>query len=177
MKKEILRKVIATAVTAILFFVLGKLSVATKIDSIYISWQYALQSAVAAMSGPVVAMISGLIGHFLIDVTYAGPEWGWILATVVFGGITGVLMKDIDYRKDSKKTVLIRYNIAHIVAHLLSWIVVAPVLDLLINPSSDMLVLFTQGVTAAAVNIVTTGVAGSLFLLTHIMMIQSKENA
>ena len=61
---------------------------------------------------------------------------------------------------------MIKFNIAQIVAHLVAWVVVAPVLDILIY-SEPVEKLFAQGLMASVANIITTGVVGTLLLFAY----------
>ena len=63
------------------------------------------------------------------------------------------------------KDVII-YNVAQIVANVVAWVVVAPVLDIVIY-SEPVELVFTQGVVAAISNAVSAGVIGSLLLFLY----------
>lgn len=55
---------------------------------------------------------------------------------------------------------------AQIVANVVAWVVVAPVLDIVIY-SEPVELVFTQGVVAAISNAVSAGVIGSLLLFLY----------
>ena len=78
---------------------------------------------------------------------------------------------DLSDGLDAKK--LIRFNVAQIVAHLLAWGLVAPVLDIVIY-AEPIDKLFAQGLMAAIANIITTGVVGSLLLFAYAKTIVKK---
>lgn len=59
---------------------------------------------------------------------------------------------------------ILTYNIYQVVANVIAWIVVAPVLDILIYGESVNLV-FVQGAIAAVSNAVSAGVIGTILLL------------
>ena len=69
---------------------------------------------------------------------------------------------ELDYRI----CICVLFNVAQVIAHLLAWGLVAPVLDILIY-AEPLDKLFSQGLVAGVVNIVTTGVVGSLLLFAY----------
>ena len=60
----------------------------------------------------------------------------------------------------------IRFNATQIIGNLIAWIIVATVLDILINAEPVSLV-FTQGVIAAIMNSISAGVIGTLLLIAY----------
>lgn len=173
MKKLSVKSVVAIGIGAALFFVLGKISIPTPVANTYISLQYAIQAVFATLFGPVAGLLIGFIGHTLIDATSYGPWWSWIIASAFAGLVIGLitLKMDLSDGLDAKK--LIRFNVAQIVAHLLAWGLVAPVLDILIY-AEPVDKLFAQGLMAAIANIITTGVVGSLLLFAYAKTIVKK---
>ena len=81
------------------------------------------------------------------------------------------LKLDINEGLDSRKTV--QFNVAQIIAHLLSWGLVAPCLDILIY-SEPIEKLFVQGLVAGIANMITTGVVGSLLLVAYAKTVVKK---
>lgn len=173
MKKLSVKSVVAIGIGAALFFVLGKISIPTPVPNTYISLQYAVQAVFATLFGPIAGLLIGFVGHTLIDVTSYGPWWSWIIASAFAGLVIGLITwkMDINEGLDTKK--VIRFNVAQILAHLLAWGVVAPVLDIVIY-AEPVEKLFAQGLMAGAANIVTTGVVGSLLLLAYAKTIVKK---
>lgn len=173
MKKLSVKSVVAIGIGAALFFVLGKISIPTPVANTYISLQYAIQAVFATLFGPVAGLLIGFIGHTLIDATSYGPWWSWIIASAFAGLVIGLitLKMDLSDGLDAKK--LIRFNVAQIVAHLLAWGLVAPVLDIVIY-AEPIDKLFAQGLMAAIANIITTGVVGSLLLFAYAKTIVKK---
>lgn len=173
MKKLSVKSVVAIGIGAALFFVLGKISIPTPVANTYISLQYAIQAVFATLFGPVAGLLIGFIGHTLIDATSYGPWWSWIIASAFAGLVIGLitLKMDLSDGLDAKK--LIRFNVAQIVAHLLAWGLVAPVLDIVIY-AEPIDKLFAQGLMAGVANIITTGVVGSLLLFAYAKTIVKK---
>lgn len=176
MKKFGVKAIVATAIGAALFFVLGRfVAIPSGIPDTNISVQYGVLGFIAASFGPIVGVLSGLIGHFFIDFSYGwGVWWSWVIASAVCGLIMGFGMKNckIDEGEFGKKEC-IRFNIVQAVAHLISWVVVAPVLDIVMyaEPANKV---FVQGLVSAGINIVTTAVIGSLLCFAYVAAIPKK---
>jgi energy-coupling factor transport system substrate-specific component len=160
--------VVATGIGAALFFVLGRFVVIpTPVPNTTINIQYALLAVFALLYGPVVAVLMGFIGHFLIDATSYGPWWSWILASALAGLIMGVMMMKDRVQDDGiSRGGLIRFNLAILAGHAVAWLVVAPVLDILFysEPASKV---FTQGAVAGIANILTTAIIGTLIVVAY----------
>ncbi len=173
MKKLSIKSVVATGIGAALFFVLGKISIPTPVPNTYISLQYAVEAVFAALFGPVAGLLIGFIGHTLIDATSYGPWWSWIIASAFVGVVIGLVNMKENFDEDINKKKIIRFNVSQVIAHLLAWGVVAPVLDILIY-AEPVEKLFAQGLLAAVANIITTGVVGTLLLLGYAKTIVKK---
>lgn len=173
MKKLSVKSVVAIGIGAALFFVLGKISIPTPVPNTYISLQYAIQAVFATLFGPVAGLLIGLIGHTLIDATSYGPWWSWIIASGFAGLVIGLVTLKLDLNDGLDKKKILQFNVAQIIAHLLAWGVVAPVLDIVIY-AEPIEKLFAQGLMAGVANIVTTGIVGSLLLLAYSKTIVKK---
>lgn len=173
MKKLSVKTVVAIGIGAALFFVLGKIAIPSPVPNTNISLQYAIQTVFATLFGPIAGLLIGFIGHTLIDATSYGPWWSWIIASAFAGLVIGLvtLKLDINEGLDSRKTV--QFNVAQIIAHLLSWGLVAPCLDILIY-SEPIEKLFVQGLVAGIANMITTGVVGSLLLVAYAKTVVKK---
>ncbi|WP_105152350.1 ECF-type riboflavin transporter substrate-binding protein, partial [Streptococcus suis] len=91
MKNNSIKTVVATGIGAALFVVIGLLiSIPTFVPNTYIQLQYAVQSLLSIVFGPIVGFFVGLIGHAFIDALRGGsPWWSWVLASAVFGLVLG----------------------------------------------------------------------------------------
>mgnify|MGYP000759906067 FL=1 len=123
----------------------------------------AVLAFLAAVFGPVVGGIIGLLGHALGDALfYGGVWWSWVFPDAIFGILVGLFAKSFEIKAggfNRKKVVL--FNVVQVVANAIAWIVVAPVLDILIYAEPAKKV-FSQGVFAFVANIIIVGVLGSL---------------
>lgn len=173
MKKLSVKSVVAIGIGAALFFVLGKLSIPTPVPNTYISLQYAVEAVFATLFGPIVGLLIGFIGHTLVDATSYGPWWSWIIASAFVGLVIGLINMKLNFDEGIDAKKIVQFNIAQVIAHLLAWGLVAPVLDILIY-AEPIEKLFAQGLLAAVANIITTGVVGSLLLLGYSKTIVKK---
>ena len=169
MKNSPVKTIVAIGVGAALFFVLGRfVSIPSPVPNTNIATQYGLLAFMAVMFGPVAGVLIGLIGHALIDFSYGwGIWWSWVIASGVFGLLVGLVSNRIKVSEGEfgKKDILV-FNLAQIVAHVVAWIVVAPVLDILMyaEPANKA---FLQGVVGGASNIVTTAIIGTLLCVAY----------
>jgi len=169
MKKFTVKDIVAIGIGAALFFVLGRfVAIPSPVPNTNISTQYGFLALVGAVYGPLVAAISALIGHALIDFSYGwGIWWSWVITSGVVGCIMGLCQKKVDIINENftGKRIL-TFNLYQIVANLIGWIVVAPVLDIVIyaEPANKV---FIQGVWAAGANIVTTAIVGTLLCVAY----------
>lgn len=168
MKHHSIKTVVATGIGAALFVVIGLLiNIPTFVPNTSIQLQYAVQALLSVVFGPVVGFLTGFIGHTLKDSLQYGPWWSWILASGVFGLVLGLAKKRIKLAEGRFTTKdILFFNGLQILANILAWGVIAPVLDILIysEPANKV---FTQGLVAGIVNSVTVAIAGTLLLAVY----------
>ena len=120
-------------------------------------------SFLAAVFGPVVGGIVGLLGHALGDALFYGSVWwSWVFPDAVFGLLIGLFAAKYAIKDGGfDKKAIILFNVVQVVANALAWILIAPVLDILIyaEPVSKA---FAQGFWAFLGNIIVVGILGSL---------------
>ena len=166
-----IKPVVAVGIGAALFFVLGRfVAIPSPVPNTNISLQYAVLALLAALYGPI-----GFIGHPLIDLSWGGsPWWSWVIASAFVGVVVGLFSKKLNLQEGefSKKQVAF-FALANIVAHLLAWILVAPVLDIAIY-AEPVKKVFAQGAFAAVSNSITAVVVGGLLVLAYTRTIAKK---
>lgn len=169
MKKSPVILVVAIGVGAALFFVLGRfVAIPSPVPNTNISLQYGLLGFMAGLFGPVAGLLIAFIGHALIDFSYGwGIWWSWVIASGVAGLIMGLAARKLALTTESfsgKKALV--FNIYQVIANLIAWVIVAPVLDILIyaEPANKV---FTQGLVAGAANAVTTAIVGTLLCFAY----------
>ena len=164
MKNNNIKTFVAVGIGAALFFVLGRfVAIPSPVPNTNISLQYAVLGLLAAMYGPVAGALIGFIGHALIDLSWGGsPWWSWVIASAFVGVVVGLFTKKLHVEEgDFNKKKVGVFALANVIANLIGWIVVAPVLDILIYAEPAKKV-FAQGVFAGISNSITAVVVGWL---------------
>ena len=163
-RKFSVKTIVAVGIGAALFFVLGRfVAIPSGVPNTNISIQYGVLAFIASVFGPIAGLLAGLIGHFFIDFSFGwGVWWSWVITSAFFGGLVGLATKKlkIDEGEFAVKDV-IYFNVVQIIAHLLSWAVVAPILDIVMyqEPANKV---FIQGLVSAGINILATAVVGTI---------------
>lgn len=176
MKNNSIKTVVAIGIGAALFFVLGRfVAIPSGIPNTNITLQYAILGLLAVMYGPVAGGLIGFIGHTLIDLSWGGsPWWSWVLASAFVGVVVGLFANKIKLNEGNfGKKEIITFAIANVVANVIAWIGVAPVLDILIY-AEPVNKVFAQGAMAAFVNSVTAIVVGALLAVAYSKTIAKK---
>ena len=167
-----IKNVVAIGIGAALFFVLGRfVAIPSPVPNTNISLQYAVLALLAAMYGPVAGGLIGFIGHTLVDLSWGGS---WVITSAFVGVVIGVFAKKLNVQEgEFGKGKVTIFVIANVVAHVIGWVVVAPVLDILIyaEPANKV---FAQGAFAAVSNTITGAVVGGLLILAYTKTIAKK---
>ena len=156
---------VAVGIGAALFFVLGRfVAIPSPVPNTNISLQYAVLALLAAMYGPVAGGLS-----------WGGiPWWSWVITSAFVGVVVGLFTKKLHVEEgDFNKKKVGVFALANVIANLIGWIVVAPVLDILIYAEPAKKV-FAQGVFAGISNSITAVVVGGLLVLAYTKTIAKK---
>ena len=95
------------------------------------------------------------------------PWWSWVITSAFVGVVIGLFAKKLDVQEgEFGKGKVAVFVVANVIAHVIGWVVVAPVLDILIyaEPANKV---FAQGVFAAVSNTVTGVIVGGLLVLAY----------
>ena len=160
-----IKTVVAVGIGAALFFVLGRfVAIPSPVPNTNISLQYA-----------VLALLAAMYGHALIDLSWGGiPWWSWVITSAFVGVVVGLFTKKLHVEEgDFNKKKVGVFALANVIANLIGWIVVAPVLDILIYAEPAKKV-FAQGVFAGISNSITAVVVGGLLVLAYTKTIAKK---
>ncbi len=163
------RSLVATAIGAALFTVLFMyVKVPTPVANTNFTTSYGLGAFFAVIFGPIPGALIAFIGHALSDTFLWGSAWwSWVIASGVAGFGFGIAKKWIDSESGVfRMKEILTFNAVQTAAHLIAWVVVAPVLDILIY-SEPVNLVFTQGLVAFAGNAISTGVIGTLLLIVY----------
>ncbi|BCN31218.1 ECF-type riboflavin transporter substrate-binding protein [Anaeromicropila herbilytica] len=164
MKKSDIRSVAAIGIGTALFILLTLAAIPVGfIPNTQLQTRVAFLTFMSAIFGPVVGGAIGFLGHAIADASfYGGVWWSWVIPEGVYGIIIGIFalkFKIEDGGFGLKETVL--FNIAQVVANIIAWIVIAPILDIVIyaEPANKV---FAQGATSALLNIITVAIIGTI---------------
>ena len=163
------KTIVATGLGAALFTLLFMyVKVPTGIPETDIQTAYGIGAFFGALFGPIAGGLIAFIGHALSDsVQYGSAWWSWVVASGVscFGaGLVYPRLKVEEGIFGVKDIVM--YNVYQIIANVIAWVLVAPVLDIVIYAEPTELV-FKQGLVAAVSNSVSAGVIGTILLLAY----------
>ncbi len=166
MKNSIVKTIVATAIGAALFFVLARfVSIPSFVPNVNIALQYGVLAFISGVFGPISGALAGLIGHFFADLSFGwGVWWSWVVTSAFFGCAMGFMAKLLKLDEDFKGIKILWFNIAQVIVNLVSWALIAPVLDILIyqEPANKV---FVQGITSAGINALATAVIGTLLYI------------
>ena len=162
--KSVIRQVVAIGIGAAIFVALTTVQIPVGfIPNTALQVRAAVLTFFAAVFGPVAGCAIGLIGHALGDALFYGSVWwSWVFPDAVFGLLVGLFAKKYAIEEGGFGVKqAIGFNIVQIAANLISWIVIAPVLDIVIykEPANKV---FIQGVTAGIANLVIVAILGTL---------------
>ena len=163
------KTLVATGLGAALFVLMFMyIKVPTGFPDTYIQTAYGVGAFFAALFGPVAGFLIAFIGHAVSDaVQYGSPWWSWVIASGVDCFLIGLCYSKLKVNEGifGGKDIAL-FNVWQIAANALSWLVLAPVLDIVIY-SEPASYVFTQGIIATITNAISAGVIGTLLLLVY----------
>ncbi|MFI3237917.1 MAG: ECF-type riboflavin transporter substrate-binding protein [Lachnospiraceae bacterium] len=163
------KTIVATGLGAALFTLLFMyVKVPSWIPETSLQTAYGVSAFFGALFGPIAGGLIAFIGHAISDsVQYGSAWWSWVIASGVSGFVTGFAYMNlkVDEGIFGLKDI-VTFNVYQIIGNIIAWIIVAPVLDIVIYAEPVSLV-FTQGVVAALLNAVSTGVVGTVLLVAY----------
>ena len=160
------KSVVAIGIGAAIYVILARFtSIPTGIPNTNIEIVYPFLALLATIYGPVVGFSVGFIGHALGDfLMYGQTWWSWVLATAVLGLVIGLYGMRLDLENGVFTTKqMIGCNIVQIIANVVSWLIIAPVGDILIY-SEPQNKVFLQGATATITNSISILILGTILL-------------
>ena len=163
MEANSIKKVVAMGIGAAVYIVLSRFAaIPTPIPNTTLQVTYAF-----------LALGVGFIGHTLNDILSYGSVWfSWVVATAFFGVCMGLLGKMIK-PENFDKAKAVKFIIGDIIISLLTWVVIAPVLDIVIYKEPQGKV-FIQGFAAALSNAFVVAVLGTILIFAFSKTIVSK---
>lgn len=164
MKKFGIKEVVAAGIGTALFVVLTEVQIPLGfIPNTSLQVRAALLTFLSAVYGPLVGGIVGFAGHALGDAFFYGSVWwSWVFPDAVFGIIVGLFAKKFAIKEggfEGGKIAL--FNGVQVIANAIAWIVLAPVLDIVMN-AEPVKKVFVQGIFAWLGNVIIIAILGTL---------------
>ncbi|HHU19797.1 MAG TPA: ECF-type riboflavin transporter substrate-binding protein [Bacilli bacterium] len=164
-----IKTIVAIGIGSAVYFVLGRfVTIPTGVPNTNVDTAIAFLAFIAVLFGPIAGGLVGLIGHALKDALMFGSVWwSWVLVSLLVGFLIGLAAHRIKLEDGQfGKKELISFNLIQVVVQIIGWGLVAPILDILIyaEPSNKV---FTQGLVAALLNIISVGVFTSILLFSY----------
>jgi energy-coupling factor transport system substrate-specific component len=165
-----IKEVVAMGIGTALFVVLTNAQIPLFIvPNTALQPRMAILAFLAAAFGPIVGAVVGFAGHALGDALFYGSVWwSWVIPEAVLGAAIGFFANKFAVKEggfaDTKNIIL--FNIVQIVANAVSWILVAPILDIVMfaEPANKV---FMQGAFAFLGNIIVVGILGTILLVAY----------
>lgn len=159
-----IKEVVAIGIGSALFVALTEVQIPLGfIPNTALQPRAALLAFLAAVFGPVVGGVVGLLGHALGDALFYGSVWwSWVFPDAVFGILVGVFAGKFAIKDGGfDKKAIVLFNVVQVIANGIAWILVAPILDVVIYAEPAKKV-FAQGFWAFLGNIIIIGILGTL---------------
>ncbi len=158
-----IKEVVAIGIGTALFVALTEIQIPTGIPNTYLQPRMAIMAFLAAVFGPIVGAVVGILGHALGDAMFYGSVWwSWVFPDGLVGLVIGLCAVKYAVKEGGfDKKAIVLFNIAQIVVNAIAWIGLAPLLDILIY-AEPVDKLFVQGAGAFFGNILIIGILGTL---------------
>jgi energy-coupling factor transport system substrate-specific component len=160
------KTIVATGLGAAIFTLLFMfVKVPSPIPETSFQTAYGIAALFGALFGPIASMLIAFIGHALSDaIQYGSPWWSWVVASGVSSFIFGLSYKflRVEDGEFGLKSILL-FNAVQIIGNAVSWILIAPILDIVVYQEPSDLV-FAQGAIACLMNVISAGVIGTALL-------------
>lgn len=158
-----------TAIGAALFTLLSRFVVLpTPIAGTYFFPSYALLGLFATLFGPVSGALISLSGMIIVGLWLNNFYLSYTIASVICGFIYGLAKKHVHAgRGEFGYAGIIAYNVTQIAGNLAAWALIAPALELILNPGRSPAEVFLQGITASLVDILSAEFIGTPLLLAY----------
>ena len=165
-----IKEVVAMGIGTALFVVLTNVQIPlVVVPNTALQPRMAVLAFMAAIFGPIVGGVIGLLGHALGDAMFYGSVWwSWVFPEAIVGIAVGLFKNKFNVKEggfSTGKSIAV-FNIVQVIANAIAWIVCAPVLDILIyaEPSNKV---FGQGAVAFICNAIMIAVLGTLLCFAY----------
>ncbi len=177
-KNNSITTIVAIGIGAAVFFILGRfLSIPVGfIPNTSVETTYPFLALMSVLFGPLAGALIGFIGHAIKDLLTYGLWWSWVITSGITGYGYGLVGSKINISNgEFTKKDMIKFNIGQVITNVISWGLIAPVLDILIysEPSNKV---FAQGFVSAGLNSLAVGILGTILLAAYAKS-RTKDNS
>lgn len=162
------KTIVATGLGAALFLVLFMfVKIPSPVPETNLQIAYGVSGFFAALYGPLCGFLIAFIGHSLNDfIAFGAPWWSWIVASGVSALITGFCFKKVAGSVENGQfgsSEMKSFGLWTLLGQGISWILIAPVLDIVLyaEPAGKV---FTQGGVAFVADFLSAIIIGGLLL-------------
>lgn len=165
-----IREVVAMGIGTALFVVLTNAQIPLIIiPNTALQPRMAILTFLAAVFGPVVGCVVGLVGHALGDALFYGSVWwSWVFPEAVVGIAVGLFANKFAVKEGKfvNGRIIALFNGVQVIANAVAWILIAPILDIAVysEPANKV---FVQGAFAFLGNIIIIGILGTILLIAY----------
>lgn len=164
-----IKEVVAIGIGTALFVVLTEVQIPIIIvPNTALQPRMAVMSFLAAVFGPIVGAVIGLLGHAVGDAVFYGAVWwSWVIPEAIVGASIGLFARKFAVQEGGfNKSSCILFNVVQVIGNAIAWIGLAPVLDIVIykEPANKV---FGQGAFAFLGNILVIGILGTILLAVY----------
>ena len=163
-----IKEVVAMGIGTALFVVLTNVQIPlVVVPNTALQPRMAVLAFMAAIFGPIVGGVIGLLGHALGDALFYGSVWwSWVFPEAIVGIAVGLFKNKFNVKEggfSTGKSIAV-FNIVQVIANAIAWIVCAPVLDILVyaEPANKV---FAQGAFAFLGNAIIIAILGTILLV------------
>lgn len=168
-KNNSITTIVAIGIGAAVFFILGRyLSIPVGfIPNTSVETTYPFLALMSVLFGPAAGALIGFIGHAIKDFLTYGLWWSWVVTSGITGFGYGLIATKIDISQGKfTKKDMVKFNIGQVIVNVISWGLIAPVLDILIysEPANKV---FAQGFVSAGLNSLAVGILGTILIAAY----------
>ncbi|MCR5791421.1 MAG: ECF-type riboflavin transporter substrate-binding protein [Lachnospiraceae bacterium] len=171
MKKFGIKEIVTIGIGTVLFVVLTDVSIPIMdIPNINICLEprRAVLAILAAVFGPIVGGVIGLLGYLVGSKwIYGDIWWSYVIPEAIVGVSIGLFARKFAVQEGGfNKSNCILFNVVQVIGNAIAWIGLGPVLDIVFyEETADK--VFIQGVGTFLGNILVIGILGTILLAVY----------
>ena len=154
--KDVGKKIFITLISTFIFYLVGRYwRLDTGIHDSFVYFQYPILCIISILFGPISGLITGFVGHCLIDIANDTHIWfNWAISSGFLGFSLGFISKywllknNPHPLRELIPATRVKYGIVIFLTTTISFLFLAPILGLSMYPQTDIRQLMMQAVFA-----------------------------